>query len=61
MGLSKQTNSYQSSPTFHSLESTTALFASRHKYSVPCDLIVLRAYWGKLEASFERLGAILEY
>ena len=39
VGLSKQRNSYQSSPTFLCFESPTVI------YSVPCDRIVQRAYW----------------
>ena len=42
VGLPKQRNSYQTSPTFLCFESPTALFASQHNLFRTCDRVVQR-------------------
>ena len=45
LGLPKQKNSYQPSPTFFCFESRTLQLVSRHNLFIPCDRNVQRAYW----------------
>ena len=54
VGLPKERNSYQSSPTFLCYESPT-VYSNLHPsiiFSIPCDRIVERAYWEVLQNIF---------